>query len=279
MEKENLTRLTVLGHEGRMGIFRLLMRRFPDAVPAGEISSALGLKASTASVYLSALMGAGLIARERLGTQLNYRVNMNAARALSEFLFLDCCRGRPELCPPYLSSPLTKVRTMADDKYNVLFICTGNSARSIFAESILRNEAGDRFAAYSAGSKPFSELNPFAVEMLEQKGHDTAPLHSKNIREFQGAEAPEFDFVFTVCDLAANEECPAWSGQPITAHWGVKDPVKTEGTDAEKRLSFQHAYGALRNRITAFSALPIDTLDRVSLQKAVDELPNIEDAE
>ncbi|MEM1351187.1 MAG: arsenate reductase ArsC [Pseudomonadota bacterium] len=161
---------------------------------------------------------------------------------------------------------------MPDQKYNVLFICSGNSARSIFAEAIMRAEAGDKFNAHSAGSRPFSELNPYAIEMLESRGMDTSPLRPKNISEFQQQGAPEFDFVFTVCDLAANEDCPAWAGQPISAHWGLPDPVKTEGTDAEKRLAFQQTFGAMSNRIKAFAALPFDSLDRASLQTRVDEI-------
>ncbi len=161
---------------------------------------------------------------------------------------------------------------MTDRKYNVLFICTGNSARSIFAESILSELAGDRFVAYSAGTKPRSELNPFALEVLEQKGHDVGVLRSKNVAEFQTDDAPDFDFVFTVCDQAANEDCPAWHGQPISAHWGLPDPVKVSGTDAEKSLAFQQTYGALRNRMIGFTALPIASLDRISLQKAIDEI-------
>jgi len=161
---------------------------------------------------------------------------------------------------------------MSDQKYKVLFICTGNSARSIFAESILRKEAGDRFEAYSAGTRPRSELNRFALDVLQQKGHDISVLRAKNIAEFQGDGAVKFDFVFTVCNQAANEECPAWTGQPVSAHWGMPDPVKAEGTDAQKSLAFHQAYGALRNRIVAFAALPIASLDRISLQRAVDDI-------
>ncbi|MEO1733731.1 MAG: arsenate reductase ArsC, partial [Pseudomonadota bacterium] len=186
--------------------------------------------------------------------------------------FLDCCRGRPDLCQPAISASLSGGHEMTHHKYNVLFICTGNSARSIFAETILRSEAGDRFNVFSAGTKPYSELNPFAVEMLQTKGHDVSGLTSKNVSVFQVADAPVMDFVFTVCNQAANEDCPSWDGQPVSAHWGMPDPVKAEGSDAEKRLAFQHAYGALRNRIIAFASLPIATLDRVSLQSAVDRI-------
>jgi len=161
---------------------------------------------------------------------------------------------------------------MTDKKFNVLFVCTGNSARSIFAETILCDMAGDKFAAYSAGTAHRSELNPFAVEMLKSKGHDVSLLRSKNVEEFQGADAPQMDFVFTVCDQAANEECPTWPGQPVSGHWGMPDPVKAMGTDAEKRLAFHQTYEALHNRINAFTSLSFELLDRGLLQKRVDEI-------
>jgi arsenate reductase len=265
-------RLSVLGHPQRLAVFRLLMRRYPDRVPATELAKALELKPNTLSTYVNALMQAGLVSQERMGTSLRYAIDMNAARETINYLLHDCCRGRPEICAPSALSSSIGDSPMTDRKYNVLFICTGNSARSIFAESILRDLAGDRFVAYSAGTKPRSELNPFALEVLEQKGHDVSVLRSKNISEFQGADAPDFDFVFTVCNQAANEECPSWSGQPISAHWGLPDPVKVEGSDAEKSLAFHQTYGALRNRMTGFTALPITSLDRISLQKAVDEI-------
>lgn len=267
-----LDQLSTLSHASRMDVFRLLMRRFPDAVPAGEIAEVLGLKPSTTSVYLSALSGAGLIHQTRAGNSLRYAVDMDNTRAMVGQLFDECCNGRPDLCPPGLPDPSKGSLRMSDTRQNVLFICTGNSARSIFAEAIMRHEAGDRFEVYSAGTKPHSELNPFAVQMLRRKGLDTAPLRAKNIAEFQTDDAPIMDFVFTVCDRAANEDCPAWHGQPISAHWGLPDPVKTTGTDAEKRLAFQQTFGAMRNRIIAFAALPFETLTRVSLQNEVDDI-------
>ena len=265
-------RLSTLGHPQRLAVFRLLMRRYPDRVPAGELAEALGLKAPTLSAYLAALLQAGLVTQERSGTSLRYAVDMTQVRRTFDYLLLDCCRGRPELCSP-VSVPLATGNPPMDDrKYRVLFICTGNSARSIFAEAILRKEAGDRFEALSAGTRPRSELNPFALEVLRQKGHDVSVLRAKTVAEFQGEGAPKLDFVFTVCNQAANEECPAWEGQPVSAHWGMPDPVKAQGTDAQKSLAFQQAYGALHNRIRAFAALPIASLDRISLQKAVDDI-------
>ena len=161
---------------------------------------------------------------------------------------------------------------MTDRKYNVLFICVGNSARSIFAESILRKSAGDRFNAFSAGTRPGTQLNPFAVRVLKDKGHDISVLRSKDVTVFSGPNAPHFDFVFTVCDQAANEECPAWDGQPVTGHLGMPDPVKAEGTDAAKALAFQQAYGALKHRIDLFTALNVESLGRIAIQQAVDDI-------
>ncbi|ESR25064.1 helix-turn-helix domain-containing protein [Lutibaculum baratangense] len=266
------SRLATLGHPQRLAIFRLLMRRYPDRVPAGELAEALELKASTLSAYLSALMQANLVTQERVGTSLRYSVDMAETRQTFDYLLLDCCRGRPEVCLPVSLPSSPGTAAMSDRKYKVLFICTGNSARSIFAEAILRKEGGDRFEAFSAGTRPNSELNPFALEVLAQNGHDISLLRSKNVAEFQGPDGPVFDFVFTVCNQAANEDCPAWGGQPVSAHWGMPDPVKAEGTDAEKSLAFQQTYGALRNRIRAFAALPIASLDRIALQKQVDAI-------
>jgi len=268
-------RLATLGHPQRLAIFRLLMRRYPDRLPAGEIAEALALKASTLSAYLAALMQAGLVQQERSGTSLRYSIAMAEVQATLDYLMHDCCRARPELCAPVATPRPGGSPPMPDRKFNVLFICTGNSARSIFAESILRDHAGDRFTAYSAGTMPSSELNPFALEVLKANGHDISLLRAKNVGEFTGPEAPAMDFVFTVCNQAANEECPAWEGQPISGHWGMPDPVKAEGTDPEKRLAFREAYGALYRRITAFAALPIASLDRIALQAAVDDIAHL----
>lgn len=272
MEELIPSRLATLGHPQRFAVFRLLMRRYPDKVPATELARAINIKPNTLSTYVAALRQSDLVTQERVGTSLRYAINMNAVRHTFDYLLRDCCRGRPEICSLTSDLTLQGLSQMTDRKYNVLFICTGNSARSIFAESILREEAGDRFQSYSAGTTPFSQLNPFALEVLEQKGHDISVLRAKNVAEFQRPESPGFDFVFTVCNQAANEDCPAWSGQPVSAHWGMPDPVEVAGSNAEKSLAFHQAYGALRNRIKAFSALPIASLDRISLQRAVDDI-------
>lgn len=272
--------LATLGHPGRLDVFRLIARRAPGGVRPGEMAEALGLKPNTLSVYLSALEQAGLIEARRQGRAIYYRLQTAPMGALIDFLVLDCCRSRPELCAPrtaYALSPTDKgPADMADMSFNVLFICTGNSARSIFAEALLRDLGGEKFNAYSAGVQPYSALNPNAVELLQRNGHDIAPLRSKQISEYQTEGAPEMDFVFTVCDTAANEECPPWPGQPISGHWGLPDPVKAAGTEAEKSLAFARSYAAMRRRIQAFVALPFSQLDRLSLQQRVDEIAEID---
>ncbi|WP_170770677.1 helix-turn-helix domain-containing protein [Ruegeria lacuscaerulensis] len=268
MEYETTDQLATLGHPQRLMVFRMLMRRFPDTVPAGELAVQLDIKPSTLSNYLNALQRAGLVRQERLGTSLLYSIEMTNVQHMLDFLLKDCCKGRPDICMPSTQG----AKTMPDRKYNVLFLCVGNSARSIFAESILRSLGGDRFNVYSAGTQPTSELNPFAMQVLADKGHDTSALRSKHMSEFAADGAPEMDFVFTVCNQAANEDCPAWEGQPISGHWGMVDPVKAMGTDAEKSLAFQNAYGALKRRIEAFTSLPVESLDRIALQTAVDDI-------
>jgi len=161
---------------------------------------------------------------------------------------------------------------MSEKLYNVLFLCTGNSARSIMAEAILRQLGAGRFQAYSAGSQPKGEVHPFALELLSNLTHDTAFARSKSWDEFAGRDAPKMDFVFTVCDNAANESCPVWPGQPMTAHWGVPDPAAAEGTDAEKHLAFAEAYRQLSNRLSAFLSLPLASIDRMSLQTKLHEI-------
>lgn len=161
---------------------------------------------------------------------------------------------------------------MPDRVFNVLFLCTGNSARSILAEAIMNREGRGRFRGFSAGSQPKGEVHPFAIELLQRMNHDTAFARSKSWDEFAAPGAPAMDFVFTVCDNAAKESCPVWPGQPMSAHWGVADPAAAEGTEAEKRLAFAEAYRMLANRISIFTSLPIASLDRLSLQERLDEI-------
>ena len=163
------------------------------------------------------------------------------------------------------------------DSLNVLFLCTGNSARSILAEAIIDRESMGRFKGYSAGSNPAGEPNPYAMQMLENLNHDTSGLRSKNWDEFTGPDAPQMDFIFTVCDNAAKETCPIWPGHPASAHWGLPDPAAVEGSDAEVALAFADTYRMLRNRISIFVNLPLAELDKLSLQEKLNEIGRTED--
>jgi arsenate reductase (thioredoxin) len=161
---------------------------------------------------------------------------------------------------------------MADKVYNVLFVCTGNSARSIIAEGLMNDAARGRFKAYSAGSHPTGVVNPFALEALSELRIPTDGFRSKSWDEFAGAAAPPLDFVFTVCDQAAGEVCPFWPGQPMTAHWGLPDPAAFKGTDEEKRRQFRQTAVTLKRRIDLMLSLPIESLDSMALQQEVKDI-------
>ena len=161
---------------------------------------------------------------------------------------------------------------MADRPFNALFLCTGNSARSIMAEAILNKLGQGKFRAYSAGSQPKGQVNPNTIQLLRGLGYDTSSFRSKSWSEFAKPGAPPLDFVFTVCDNAAGEACPVWPGQPMTAHWGVPDPAEARGSEAEIALAFKDAYRMLFQRIGIFTALPIRGLDKLSLQNKLREI-------
>ena len=167
---------------------------------------------------------------------------------------------------------------MAGQPYRVLFLCTGNSARSILAEAILNKSGAGKFRAYSAGSQPKGQINPHALQLLKSLGYDTAEMRSKSWDEFAKEGAPRFDFVFTVCDNAAAETCPVWPGQPMTAHWGIADPAESKGTPAEVSLAFKEAYRLLNQRVSVFTALPLRSLDQLSLTHRLKQIGEMEGA-
>jgi arsenate reductase len=164
------------------------------------------------------------------------------------------------------------------ETYNVLFLCTGNSARSILAESILRKDGAGRFRSFSAGSTPKGAVHPMALRVLTEAGYPVDDMRSKSWQEFAGADAPAMDFVLTVCDNAAGEACPIWPGQPMTAHWGIEDPAAVEGTDLEKQAAFLTAFRYMKNRIGAFINLPLRSIDRLSLGTRLRDIGGLEGA-
>jgi len=259
-----------LGHPARLAVFRLLMRFAPRGVRPTEMAEALGFKPNTLSHHLADLTASGLVGVERQGRSLYYSVDLETTEGLIGYLALDVGRARPDLMAPLVAS--RKDAPTRAPGFNVLFICTGNSARSILAEALLRDLGEGKFQAFSAGTRPNTELNPIALGILRRNGHDIADLRAKHVSEFQQPDATVMDFVFTVCDTAAAEDCPPWHGQPITGHWGLPDPVTATGTEAEKALVFARTYAALRHRIAALVALPFDALGRLSLQHHIDAI-------
>ena len=279
-----LDALAALGQETRLDVFRLLVRAGPDGLAAGEIAARLSTVQNTMSAHLKVLDRAGLIAARREGRSVCYAADMTGFRDLLAFLMEDCCNGAPVPAGDRGGDLLAAGRTrsnrtrcvdrgvMSDRIYNVLFLCTGNSARSILAEAILNRVGNGRFRAFSAGSQPKGAVHPATLRLLEAMNHDTGFARSKSWEEFSGPDAPALDFVFTVCDSAAAESCPIWPGQPMSAHWGVPDPAAAEGTEAEKNLAFADAYRMLSNRIAVFTSLPLASIDRLTLQKRLDAI-------
>jgi len=275
MEKKcALDSLSALAHDIRLDVFRLLVRAGPEGKTAGEIADALNIRANTLSNNLSILASAGLVRSLREGRSIRYFAGIETMRGLLAFLMRDCCGGRPELCQPLLDEIACDGQgaATADRPYEVLFLCTGNSDRSILAEAILNARGGGRFRAHSAGTSPSGEVHPWVLQLLGRLGHDTAGLRPKSWDEFAGPGAPRMDFVLALCDEAAGKTCPVWPGQPVSAHWGLPDPAAAQGGEAERRLALTETCRTLQRRIAAFASLPIASLDRPSLQRHVDDI-------
>ncbi|WP_245427464.1 metalloregulator ArsR/SmtB family transcription factor [Pleomorphomonas carboxyditropha] len=265
----------------RLEVFQLLLRHEPDGLAAGDIAAALGVPPNTLSAHLAILTRAGLTTAERRSRSIVYRARTTHVSRLVDFLVKDCCGGNPELCRiphPLPQSSLSKDDIMPDRPYNVLFLCTGNSARSIMAEAILNHDGAGRFRAFSAGSHPTGKVNPIALELLTEDGFSTEGLRSKSWDEFAEPGAPEMDFVFTVCDNAAGETCPVWPGHPMTAHWGIEDPARVVGTHIQQKTAFVTAARYLKNRITNFLALPVRSLDRLALTSQLRDIGRLDGA-
>lgn len=281
-----LAAFSALAQEHRLQVFRLLMRQAPYGLPAGQLSDCLGVPASTLSTHLAQLERAGLLRSWREQRRIFYAADTQGLDDLLAFLTEECCNGRPDLCgyePQTASSQVTapcgeeaaaqEIVSMSEDRvFHVLFLCTGNSARSIMAECLLNDLGRGRFRAYSAGSHPKGEVHPYALDLLRHYHYETDHLRSKSWDEFSGPDAPPLDFVFTLCEEAAKESCPVWPGQPMTAHWGLPDPAAAEGTEAVKRFAFIDTMRMLRQRIDIFINLPVAKLDRLSLQQRVEAI-------
>jgi len=277
--------LGALAQPLRLRVFRALVGAGPAGTTPGVLSATLGLPGSTLSFHLRELAQAGLVTHERDGRHLIYRPSMDRMADLLAYLTAHCCHGAPcgvtvggalSGCTPAAAGPaprhlpsVNETTTMSDPVYNVLFICTHNSARSIMAEGILNAMARGRFQAFSAGSHPAGAVHPRALETLAALGLPAEGYRSKDWTEFAKADAPALDFVFTVCDTAAGEVCPVWPGQPMTAHWGVADPASFEGGLDETRKVFWDTAIVLKRRIELMLALPLASLDRMAIQHEI----------
>lgn len=288
--------LAALAHDTRMSVFRLLMRQGPAGLPAGALAERLGVAPSTLSFHLAQLERAGLLRCWRVQRQIFYAADLDGIRGVLAFLTEECCQGRPELCGiaapgGYLpavapAAPASVIQAPASvtqgdflmsaadpaKVYNVLFLCTGNSARSVLAECALGRFGGGRFRAFSAGSHPKGRVHPMTLRLLERLNYRTADLRSKSWDEFARPDSPPLHFVFTVCDNAAGEVCPAWPGQPMTAHWGVEDPADFVGPDDKALNVFKRVYLELENRIKIFASLRLEALDRLALQQHLNDI-------
>jgi protein-tyrosine-phosphatase/DNA-binding transcriptional ArsR family regulator len=271
-EDQAVAALAALAQPQRLRAYRLLMQAGGAGLSAGALGDALGMPASTLSFHLKAMAHAGLVQSVPSGRFVIYTADTGHMAALMSYLSEQCCGGQPCHINDVLTHPMPWSTRMTERRYNVLFICTANSARSIMAEAILNAQSAGRFVAHSAGSHPAGQVHAQALDLLQRHQHETSGLRSKDWAEFGTNGAPVMDFVFTVCDKAAGEVCPVWPGQPISAHWGVADPAATaDNTDAQ-RHAFMDTYLVLQRRISLFLSLPLHKLDRLSLQSEVQRI-------
>lgn len=272
--KDMAAGFSALSQETRLQLMRVLASRGASGMPAGELAVELGVSPSSLSYHLAALEQARLVQSTRRGRYIIYAVRFAGLRTLFSFLTETCCNGRPELCGDLArlipeEGDEVSVMTAA---FNVLFICTRNSARSIMAEAILEKIGRGKFSAYSAGSMPADAPMPEVLERLVIMGHDISRLRSKSWNEFTGPDAPRMDFVLTLCDPQDGEVCPDLGARPITAVWPFPDPARFRGSEIERTTLLNELYGMIRRRLEGFTNLPFGTLDRMALKARLDDL-------
>ena len=263
-----------LAQATRLDLIRLLIAQGASGLPAGGIAGRLGVPPSTLSFHLGALEQAGLVQSTRQGRQIIYAVRIKGLRDLLAFLTETCCGGRPELCGDLarLLPDLPEETPTMTPAFNVLFLCTHNSARSIMAEAILDQLGQERFHAYSAGSDPNAAPRPEVIEKLRTFGHDVSELRSKSWDEFMRPDAPRMDFVIALCDTLQGQACPDFGGKAVTASWPLPDPAGFAGSAAQQGILLNELYASLKRRLGIFVALPFTSLDRMAVHARLDEL-------
>jgi arsenate reductase len=256
--------LAALAQETRLEIIRMVVERGPGGMRAGEIGERLKMPSATLAFHLNQLRHANLVTATRQSRLIIYTAQAPTMQSLIEHLSRHCVK-------------VDGANSAGARVFNVLFLCTNNSSRSIMAECIANRLGSGRFQAFSAGSKPLGRIHASALQVLKKAGYVTRGLRSKSWNEFAQADSPPLDFVFTLCDRANAEICPSWPGQPIRAHWGIEDPVAVATSQTESpQEPFIEAYSAIEQRIKIFTALPIETLERFTLQRWVTEIGNLD---
>jgi ArsR family transcriptional regulator, arsenate/arsenite/antimonite-responsive transcriptional repressor / arsenate reductase (thioredoxin) len=277
-ELEAVTRFGSLGQPTRLAVLRSLLKVHPHGLNAGDIARMYEVPHNTMSAHLAVLSRAGLVQVERQGRVMNYRADLGGFRGLVEFLARDCCGGRPELCGVILQGYLARVdepnatETFMTPAFNVLFLCTHNSARSIMAEALLEKVGRGRFRSYSAGAEPAAKPLPEVIDRLKVLGHDVSSLRCKSWDEFKGPNAPRMDFVIALCDAPHGQFCPDLAGQFVTAAWPLPDPTQFNGSATERTTLLNELYAMIRRRLEIFTSLPFATLDRMALKARLDEI-------
>jgi protein-tyrosine-phosphatase/DNA-binding transcriptional ArsR family regulator len=261
-----------LAQATRLAAVRHLLAVHPLSLPAGEIARLCEVPHNTMSTHLGILSRAGLVSVEKDGRSMNYRADVDGFRGLLEFLSQDCCNGRPELCGDAFDLPSEATGKFMTPAFNVLFLCTQNSARSIIAEALLEKIGRGRFRAYSAGSEPAREPVPEVIERLKALGHDVSRLHSKSWDEFRGPQAPRMDFIIALCDAPNGQFCPDLGAQFVTGAWPLPDPAQFTGSSTERTTLLNELYAMIRRRIEIFTSLPFDSLDRMAIKARLDEI-------
>ncbi len=265
-----------LAQPTRLAVFRHLLAAHPESLRAGEIARRCEVPHNTMSTHLAILNRARLVSVERDGRVMNYRADLVGFRGLVKFLTHDCCNGRPDLCidlarllPEEAEDMKETVMTPA---FNVLFLCTHNSARSIMAEALLQKIGKGRFNAYSAGSDPAAEPVPEVIERLRTLGHDVTNLRCKSWNEFTGPNAPRMDFIIALCDTLDGQVCPDLGEKIITAAWPLPDPAQFTGSPTERTTLLNELYAMIRRRLEIFTSLPFASLDRMAVKARLDEI-------
>lgn len=256
--------------------FRHLLSTHSGSLPAGEIARLCNVPHNTMSTHLGILMRAGLVVVQRQGRTMNYRAGIEGFHDLIAFLTGDCCGGQPERCGDQAPSLPTEFgemeETVMTPAFNVLFLCTHNSARSIMAEALLEKIGKGRFNAYSAGSEPASRPMLEVIERLEKFGHDVSKLRSKSWDEFTGPNAPRMDFIIALCDTLHGQVCPDLGENIVNAAWPLPDPAKFTGSPTERTTLLNELYAMIRRRVEIFTSLPFASLDRMAVKARLDEI-------